>query len=297
MSKRSRGWVITDYPHASGLDLDYWKDYIKDKVEKDVLKYGIVAEEETKTEKIHFQIYIYYKNPVPWDMMKKRFPKAHLELQLGTHEQASVYCKKTSVYFEYGELPKQGKRNDYHRLMELIDQGHSAEEIEEMMPDKYFLHDQKIKRLIQDKRERYYKENDREPLKVIYLSDKTGTGKSYSVRQAFKDKYFATNYRHPWDGYKGEEVVVLEEFRGDIPLKEMLNLLDHYSQIKLPSRYSDKIACYTTVVIISNWEYEEQYKDEQFANKDTYDAWNRRVKEQGEIHNVESFRKKYLEVK
>ena len=71
--------------------------------------------------------------------------------------------------------------------------------------------------------------------------------------------YRVTNYKHPFDGYKGEPVILFDEFRSSLPLPDMLNYLDVYP-LMLPSRYADRVACYTRVFIVSNIPLEEQYQ-------------------------------------
>ena len=55
--------------------------------------------------------------------------------------------------------------------------------------------------------------------------------------------YRVTDYKHPFDSYCGEEVLVLEEFRSDFPIGSILNYLDIYP-IQLPAGYNNKQACY-----------------------------------------------------
>lgn len=46
----------------------------------------------------------------------------------------------------------------------------------------------------------------------------------------------------------------------------MLNYLDIYP-LMLPARYGDKVACYETVYIVSNWSLEQQYETVQKEHK------------------------------
>lgn len=56
----------------------------------------------------------------------------------------------------------------------------------------------------------------------------------------------------------------------------MLMFCDIYP-IELPSRYTNKYACYNKVYIISNWEFEKQYKDIQREDTETWEAFLRRI--------------------
>ena len=79
-----------------------------------------------------------------------------------------------------------------------------------------------------------------------------------------------------FDSYHGQETLVFEEFHSQIALPDMLNLLDIYP-INLPARYSDRIACYKNVYIISNLPLELQYTDVQAFDVKTWNAFIRRI--------------------
>ena len=59
-------------------------------------------------------------------------------------------------------------------------------------------------------------------------------------------------------------------------IKEMLLYCDIYP-IELPSRYTNKYACYNKVYIISNWELEKQYLEIQKDDYETWQAFLRRI--------------------
>ena len=70
---------------------------------------------------------------------------------------------------------------------------------------------------------------------------------------------------------------MLEEFRSDLPIGNMLNYLDIYP-LQLPARYNNRQACYNFVYIVSNWRLEEQYHNMKTDNPKTYEAFLRRIK-------------------
>ena len=53
-----------------------------------------------------------------------------------------------------------------------------------------------------------------------------------------------------FDNYRLERALIFDNFSGLIPINEMLTYLEGYP-LHLPARFQDRIACYTTVYIIS----------------------------------------------
>ena len=90
--------------------------------------------------------------------------------------------------------------------------------------------------------------------------------------------YRVTDYSHPFDGYKGQDVIIFEEFRSSLSIGDMLNYLDGYP-LELPCRYANKVACYTKVYMISNIPLEQQYRNVQVDNPETWNAFRRRIKQ------------------
>ena len=126
-----------------------------------------------------------------------------------------------------------------------------------------------IDRLYNEKLFAIYRSKLRLELKenVYYIWGDPGTNKTrYAYeRHGYENVYRVTDYRHPFDEYKGESVMVFDEFNSQLKIEQMLNLLDIYPY-KLPCRYANKIACYTTVYIISNLSLDEQYTDIQLKH-------------------------------
>jgi hypothetical protein len=85
-----------------------------------------------------------------------------------------------------------------------------------------------------------------------------------------------TDYDHPWDSYRQQDVVIFEEFRSSLKIQDMLNYLDGYP-LELPCRYVNKIACYTKVFLLTNIPFEEQYQQVQKEQRSTWAAFKRRV--------------------
>lgn len=103
---------------------------------------------------------------------------------------------------------------------------------------------------------------DRE-VEVTYVWGPTGVGKTRSVREAVPPEklYAATlSTRDPFGKYAFEPVLLLDEFRGDFPISQLLQLLDRYP-VQLDRRYENAWAAWTKVYICSNWSPESLYRD------------------------------------
>lgn len=115
-------------------------------------------------------------------------------------------------------------------------------------------------------------------LEVTYVWGAAGTGKTRAVMEGhgYDEVYRVTNWRNPWDGYRGQDVVLFDEFRSQPTMSEMLNWLDGYP-IDLPCRYQDRPAEFTKVFIVSNWPLHDQYTGKQEASPETWNAFMRRI--------------------
>lgn len=115
-------------------------------------------------------------------------------------------------------------------------------------------------------------------LAVTYVWGATGAGKTRSImeRHGYENVYRVTDYDHPFDTYAGQEVLMLDEYRGQFMIHQVLNFLDGYP-LELPCRYANRIACYTVVYLVSNVDIYEQYPNIQREQPATWSAFLRRV--------------------
>lgn len=95
-------------------------------------------------------------------------------------------------------------------------------------------------------------------------------------KHGYSNVYKVTNYQHPFDGYNGEDVLLLDEFRLSIPFSELLQILDGYP-CKLAARYADKVACFTKVYIVTNIPFQEQYPNIKRDEPDSWEALKARI--------------------
>lgn len=300
---QSRKWQVTiNNPVEKGFSHDNIIDIIKGI--KSCVYYCLSDEIGLDTETFHTHIFIACKSAVRFSTLRKKFDGAHFECAKGTCVQNRDYVFKVGKWLddskadtniadshlEWGDMPieRQGKRNDLDDLYDMIKSGMSNYEIIDECPQ-YMLNIDKIERCRQVVRDEKYKNTWRE-LDVVYIYGETGAGKTRGImdKYGYENVYRCTDYSHPFDGYKGQDVIVFEEFRSSLKIQDMLNYLDGYP-LELPCRYANKVACYTKVYIVSNIALTEQYCDLQRQYTETWNAFLRRINRvqiyvQGAIH-------------
>ena len=128
--------------------------------------------------------------------------------------------------------------------------------------------------------EEEYRDIFRDSLSVTYLYGKTGTGKTRYImdKYGYSRVFRVTDYSHPFDTYDStrHKVIVFEEFRSSLKIRDMLIYLDKYP-CDLPARYRNKVATYETVYITTNIPLEKQYLDVQKDSPETWRAFLRRI--------------------
>ncbi len=206
------------------------------------------------------------------------------------------------TFMEYGEMPleRPGARNDLDQLYQLVKDGKSNYEILEENPD-YLLRLTDIERVRQTLKSEEFRTTFR-TMNVVYIWGKTGTGKTRYImeQQGYDAVYRVTDYEHPFDGYAGQDTLALDEFHSQLKIGETLNLLDGYP-LELRCRYANKIACFTTVYIISNLDLHAQYPLIQYEQPDTWAAFLRRIHKVVEFYpggrRVEYTLKSYVDLR
>lgn len=293
MDTRHRKYILTINNPGS----DWTHEKIRAALDTLQLRYACMADEVGLQEHTpHTHVFFVAKtSAIRFSTVKGLFPTAHIEPAQGSSEENRAYVQKsgkwtsdektdTSVpgtFEEWGELPieHQGARSDLAILYEYVKDGLSNFEIMEQNPD-YMLNLEKIERARQAVREQQYRDTFRK-LEVTYIWGPTGVGKTRSVMEkyGYSGVHRVTDYQHPFDSYQGEDVLVFDEFRSRsscIKIQDFLNYLDGYP-LSLPCRYTNRVACYTKVYIISNLCLSRQYPDEQYNSPATFAALLRRI--------------------
>lgn len=288
---RSRKWLLTiNNPAEHG----YSHDYIKSALASfKAVKYWCMCDEVGgKNNVYHTHLFIMGNNGILFSTVKKKFPKAHIDYCRGLAQENRDYvCKEgkykgtskeetniKDTFEEMGDCPveRPGQRSDLVDLYDMIKSGMDNYDILENDPT-YMMQLDKIDRCRQIVKEKEFRSKFRE-LQVEYWSGRTGTGKTKTImeRYGYDEVFRVTSYRYPFDNYRGQDVIIFEEFFDSLSIQEMLTLLDGYP-LDLPCRYNNKTACYTKVYILSNVDLTDQYRDVQIRSVETWNAFLRRI--------------------
>lgn len=300
---QSRKWLITiNNPEKYGYDHEKIKKILDDF--KSVL-YWCMCDEIGESGTFHTHLFICGKCSIRFSKIKKKFPSAHIDCCNGTAQNNKDYIKKegkwekdkkketniSESFEEFGELPieRQGKRNDLDALYDMINSGMSNAEIIQA-DTSYIMNIDKIDRARQAIREDKSKNIFRK-LEVHYIFGPAGTGKTRYVMEkyGYTNVCKITNYdSHPFDSYKGEDVLLFDEYRSQLKVGDMLQYLDGYP-LNLPARYGDKVALYTKVYIVSNIPFQKQYINVQQNEWGTWGAFCRRINDCTYINKLGSY--------
>ena len=257
------------------------------------LVYWCMCDEVGEQGTPHTHVYVVFKNSTMFDTLHGKFYGAHIEQANGSNRENRDYVRKegkwlddakhetnlADTFEEWGELPPDRTKQETQaeRIVQMIRDGKTNAQILAECPTAYnkiAYIEQTRQTLLQEEHKDTWRD-----LLVTYLWGDSGAGKTRSVMEqyGYSNVYRVTDYAHPFDGYKGQDIVVFEEFRSSLFIGDMLNYLDGYP-VELPCRYANKVACYTKVYIISNISLEQQYPNVLLDNPETWSAFRRRIK-------------------
>lgn len=185
----------------------------------------------------HLQGYMELDRTYRISKCKKLIPRAHFEPRKGTQDQAILYCEKDGDFHEYGvrrasnQTPVTRANLIQDRLVkvaQMIKDNKSYDEV--FAEDPYIaVHYMKwVEKMMFLQRPEVTRE-----VTVFLLHGEPGTGKTRLCYDEYPDLYSVpcntANSAVWFNGYQGQSTVLLDDFSGEMPLVQLLRLLDRYS--------------------------------------------------------------------
>jgi len=181
-------------------------------------------ERGSTTDYLHWQIIIGFIRPIRLAGIKKIFGAIHAELSRSAAADAYVHKEDTAVEgtrFDLGTKPINRKSaKDWESIRDLAKSGN----YDQCPADIYVRCYSNLKRIAVD----HLKPVATERIIFCFWGD-TGTGKSRRAwTEAGLDAYPKIPSTKFWDGYQGQENVIIDEFCGEVGLSHILRWCDRY---------------------------------------------------------------------
>jgi len=163
----------------------------------------------------HFQGYLKTKYDVPFKKLKDVDKRFHWEKKLGTVEQAINYCKKDEAvsqnrFFEEGSIPEEQNKRGGEKVKEIwaatrkLAKSGNFEDIDDKL---YIIYHSQIHAIAAKE---MVAPDCLKGVCGIWIYGKAGCGKTQLTRKRWP-KAYPKMLNKWWDGYKGEEVVLLDD--------------------------------------------------------------------------------------
>lgn len=260
---RSRSWCFT----TNNYTPETYKKILESLEEA---QYYVIGKEVGESGTPHLQGFVHFKNSLRFAAIKKKLPASHLSTRKGTFAQAADYCKKEGDYVEHGSLPLDPKAKgvlEQERWSTILTNARAGnlEAIAEEEPQVYVRMYSTLRRIAQDS----IPIQERLPeLSNLWIHGPPGTGKSWFARTlGSEDELYFKNLNKWWCGYKGEDVVIIEEwgletakFLGDF-LKIWADIYSFRGEVKGGS----KMIRPKRIIITSNYTIEECFQEPQLC--------------------------------
>ena len=177
------------------------------------IEYFVFGRETGEEGTPHLQGYLQLNKKQTLKWLKKHIHKtAHWEIMRGTPKQASDYCKKDGDFVEVGELPETaaavGGAGNKKRWVEAYEKA-SQGKFDEIDPQIRIMYHRTLKSIHVDTLLAQPRLDG--DLENLWYYGPPGCGKSRKAREEYPD-LFLKALNHWWDGYRGEQTVLIEEW-------------------------------------------------------------------------------------
>lgn len=281
---RSRAWCVTCFSVerpvlAEGSNVKY---------------YCFQQEKCPGTANLHWQGYCEFDNACTMEQLKLRFGQEamHCEKRLGTAKQARDYCRKedtaiAGTFWESGEFAgsQQGKRKDLDIAKERIDEMVATKKqyVEVDIAEEFFCtwaaNNKALLRYASLKLQQAGVARTT-MCEGLWLYGESGTGKSHQAfeiaERDYPDDWYLVSKDNGWyDMYRGQKLIIFNDFRGEVPLNFLLQMCDKWA-FYLPRRGTEPVPCLAEKVIVTSIFHPKDVYMNALAKGESYQQLNRR---------------------
>lgn len=240
--------------------LNNWTIQERDEIKEWTIKYLCFGEEGLGAGKTpHLQGFVTWRSPRSFGATRRMAPRAHWEVAAGNSLHSQRYCsKEQNNFFEKGDIPRPGKRNDLEGVRDRLEAGDGIGDI--------------VRSGVGAAAVRYaesvakYLEPGRtwEPT-VYWLWGPTGVGKTRVCWDLWPNLWCSGSNSKWWDGYDAHETVLLDDVRrkergevGGYAYADLLRILDGYPyRIEVKNGFRQLLA--KTMIITCPYKPEVMY--------------------------------------
>lgn len=232
-----RPYAFTFWPK---LD-DDGKPTNKPVFDNELMKWMVFAPELAPTTgKLHYQSFVYFYEPKSWKQVSNFFGNSHVEEMsematftdnrtyiVGPYKKGDKEKPYNPEYEEFGEMPQQGARTDLVKVTNSVKEGKSVDEVAMENPVMFHQYGRTLERIEAITLRKQFRT---EMCKGIWYWGESGCGKSHKCFENYDpNTMYVKNLNEDWwDGYKGQKIVILNEFRGQISFSNLLALTDKW---------------------------------------------------------------------
>lgn len=225
---RSRNFTFT-LNNYTDAQLEWWKEAVG----MDFFKYVCFGQEVGDSLTPHLQGYVQLHGDrksikaLISSLEGETCGKPHWEVARGSLDDNQKYTSKDGNWLEFGTptCTGRGARSDLYEVAQAVSNGASLQEIVQDHPEQFIKYSGGIQKLVLfNMKPRNFKTT------VLWYWGATGTGKSRKAWETYPDAYAKSASNKWWDGYSGQPVTILDDWRPskEMPFNEMLALMDRY---------------------------------------------------------------------
>lgn len=223
----------------------------------------------------HLQGYVEFRSGKRLRTLHDVCKEIHWDACKGDQASNIKYCTKGGVFCEWGEKGEQGKRTDLTEIRDTIANGGTMLDVAEQNFGSYVRYHRGFERyqyLIEQQSASQWRD-----VRVSYYWGDSGTGKSRAAWDEDRGLFAIpdSNTGTWWTGYTNQKTVLLDDFRGTVPLHTLLKWLDGYP-VQVPIHGGMTWLKATRIIITSNVPIESLYQN---CDERSKQALRRRIHE------------------